>query len=105
MAQKIVPNLWFDTEAEQAAAFYTSVFKDSRIVKTSHYTDAGPREVGTVMTVEFELDGPQPAGEPQIHRDTPAKLQPGDQAPITTPRAPPRHEAPTASRPEAGACC
>jgi predicted 3-demethylubiquinone-9 3-methyltransferase (glyoxalase superfamily) len=55
--QKIIPNLWFDTEAEEAADFYTSVFKDSRIVNVSHYTEAGPRPAGTVMTVEFELDG------------------------------------------------
>jgi predicted 3-demethylubiquinone-9 3-methyltransferase (glyoxalase superfamily) len=57
MAQKIIPNLWFDTEAEEAARFYVSVFRNSRIVNVSHYTDAGPREAGTVMTVEFELDG------------------------------------------------
>jgi predicted 3-demethylubiquinone-9 3-methyltransferase (glyoxalase superfamily) len=53
----IVPNLWFDTQAEQAAAFYVSVFPNSRIVATSRYTDAGPGEPGSVMTVEFELDG------------------------------------------------
>jgi predicted 3-demethylubiquinone-9 3-methyltransferase (glyoxalase superfamily) len=57
MPQKIVPNLWFDTEAEEAAEFYASVFKDSRIVNVSHYTEAGPRPAGTVMTVEFELEG------------------------------------------------
>lgn len=57
MQQKIVPNLWFDTRAEEAAAFYTSVFPDSRVVDVTHYTEAGPREAGTVMTVEFELDG------------------------------------------------
>jgi predicted 3-demethylubiquinone-9 3-methyltransferase (glyoxalase superfamily) len=57
MQQKIVPNLWFDTEAEEAAKFYTSVFKDSRIVNVAHYTEAGPRPAGTVMTVEFELNG------------------------------------------------
>ena len=57
MQQKITPNLWFDTEAEQAAEFYVSVFKNARIVTKSHYTDAGPREAGMVMTVEFELDG------------------------------------------------
>lgn len=57
MKQKIVPNLWFDTEAEEAAGFYTSVFENSRIVNVSHYTEAGPRPAGTVMTVEFELDG------------------------------------------------
>jgi predicted 3-demethylubiquinone-9 3-methyltransferase (glyoxalase superfamily) len=57
MQQKIVPNLWFDTEAEEAADFYTSVFENSRIVNVSRYTDAGPRPAGTVMTVEFELNG------------------------------------------------
>ena len=57
MGQKIVTNLWFDTEAEEAAEFYTSIFKNSRIVGVSRYTEAGPREAGTVMTVDFELDG------------------------------------------------
>jgi predicted 3-demethylubiquinone-9 3-methyltransferase (glyoxalase superfamily) len=57
MQQKIIPNLWFDTEAEDAADFYTSVFKNSRIVNVARYTEAGPRPAGTVMTVEFELDG------------------------------------------------
>jgi predicted 3-demethylubiquinone-9 3-methyltransferase (glyoxalase superfamily) len=55
--QRITPNLWFDTEAEEAAEFYTSVFKNSRIVDVSHYTEAGPRPAGMVMVVEFELDG------------------------------------------------
>ena len=57
MQQRITPNLWFDTEAEEAAGFYTSVFKNSRIVSKAHYTEAGPREAGMVMVVEFELDG------------------------------------------------
>jgi predicted 3-demethylubiquinone-9 3-methyltransferase (glyoxalase superfamily) len=57
MDQKIIPNLWFDTEAEEAADFYISVFKNSRVVNVARYTEAGPREAGTVMTVEFELDG------------------------------------------------
>ena len=57
MQQKIVPNLWFDTEAEEAAGFYTSVFKNSRIVNVAHYPEAGPRPAGMVMTVAFELDG------------------------------------------------
>jgi predicted 3-demethylubiquinone-9 3-methyltransferase (glyoxalase superfamily) len=55
--QKIVPNMWFDTEAEAAADFYVSVFPNSRIVNVTHYTDAGPKPKGMVMTVEFELDG------------------------------------------------
>jgi predicted 3-demethylubiquinone-9 3-methyltransferase (glyoxalase superfamily) len=57
MEQRIIPNLWFDTEAEQAAAFYTSVFDNSRVVSVTHYTEAGPGDPGSVMTVEFELDG------------------------------------------------
>lgn len=57
MQQKIVPNLWFDTESEEAAEFYVSVFPNSRIVNVTHYTEAGPREAGMVMTVEWELDG------------------------------------------------
>ncbi|HEU4980207.1 MAG TPA: VOC family protein, partial [Solirubrobacterales bacterium] len=57
MSQKIVPNLWFDTEAEEAAEFYISIFKDGRIVNVTHYTENAPREAGMVMTVEFELLG------------------------------------------------
>src|SRR5437660_2074085 len=58
---KIVPCLWFDNQAEAAAKFYTSIFKASKITKTTHYTEAG-REVhgrppGSVMTVGFELAG------------------------------------------------
>jgi predicted 3-demethylubiquinone-9 3-methyltransferase (glyoxalase superfamily) len=53
--QKIVTNLWFDTEAEEAANFYVDVFKGGQIVNVTHYTEAGPREAGMVMTVEFEL--------------------------------------------------
>ena len=55
--QKIVPNLWFDTEAEEAAKFYTSIFKNSKITDVSHYGDAGPRPAGMVLTVDFELEG------------------------------------------------
>ena len=54
---RITPCLWFDTEAEEAAAFYTSVFPNARIVHVSHYGSAGPRPEGMVMEVEFELDG------------------------------------------------
>jgi predicted 3-demethylubiquinone-9 3-methyltransferase (glyoxalase superfamily) len=57
MPQKITPSLLFDTEAEEAADFYTSVFKDSRIVTKTHYTEGAPREAGMVMTVEWELNG------------------------------------------------
>ena len=57
MPERITPNLWFDTEAEEAAEFYGEVFPNSRIVNVTHYTEAGPREAGMVMTVDFELDG------------------------------------------------
>jgi predicted 3-demethylubiquinone-9 3-methyltransferase (glyoxalase superfamily) len=57
MQQKITPSLWFDTEAEEAAAFYISVFDNSRIVDVTYYNEAGPRPAGMVLTVEFELDG------------------------------------------------
>jgi predicted 3-demethylubiquinone-9 3-methyltransferase (glyoxalase superfamily) len=55
--QKIKPCLWFDTEGEAAAQFYTSIFPNSRIVEVTRYGSAGPRAEGTVMTVSFELDG------------------------------------------------
>ena len=54
---RITPCLWFDTEAEEAAQFYTSVFPRSRVVRVTHYGSAGPRPEGLVMEVEFELDG------------------------------------------------
>ncbi len=53
----IVPNLWFDTEAEEAAEFYVSVFPDSRVLSTALYPEGAPGPTGSVMTVEFELDG------------------------------------------------
>ena len=55
--QKITPCLWFDTEGEEAATLYTSLFPNSRIVHVARYGAAGPRPEGTVMTVSFELDG------------------------------------------------
>ena len=53
----ITPNLWFDTEGEEAAEFYVSVFPNSQITNVTNYGDAGPRPAGTVMTVDFTLDG------------------------------------------------
>jgi predicted 3-demethylubiquinone-9 3-methyltransferase (glyoxalase superfamily) len=53
----ITPCLWFDTDGEAAAEFYTSVFPNSRIVEVLRYGSAGPRAEGTVMTVAFELNG------------------------------------------------
>ena len=56
--QRITTFLWYDKEAEQAAKFYCSVFKRSKILKTERYqADAGPFPKGGVMTVQFELDG------------------------------------------------
>ena len=59
--QKIVTHLWFDSQAEEAARFYTSIFKNSKIGLISRYNEAvaevARRPVGSVMTVEFELDG------------------------------------------------
>ncbi len=54
---KIGPCLWFDDRAEEAAQFYVSVFKNSRIVKTTHYLEGSPKPAGSVMTVQFILDG------------------------------------------------
>ncbi len=54
---RIVPNLWFDTEALEAAEFYCSIFPGSEVTNVTHYTDAGPGEPGTVLTVDFTLDG------------------------------------------------
>jgi predicted 3-demethylubiquinone-9 3-methyltransferase (glyoxalase superfamily) len=54
---RIVPNLWFDTEAEEAARFYTSLFDDGEVLDVVRYTDVGPGEPGTVMTVSFRLLG------------------------------------------------
>ena len=54
---KITPCLWFDTQGEDAARLYVSIFPSSRIVDVTHYGSAGPRPEGTVMTVSFELDG------------------------------------------------
>ncbi len=54
---KITPWLWFDTQGEEAAEFYTSIFPNSKIVEVTRYGPAGPRPEGTVMTVAFVLDG------------------------------------------------
>lgn len=56
-AQKITPFLWFDDKAEDAANFYVSIFKNSRIGTVRRYGDAGPGPKGKVMTLTFELDG------------------------------------------------
>lgn len=56
-SQKITTFLWFDNNAEEAAKFYVSVFKNSKILNTTRYGEAGPGPKGTVMTIDFELDG------------------------------------------------
>jgi predicted 3-demethylubiquinone-9 3-methyltransferase (glyoxalase superfamily) len=57
VTQKVTTFLWFNDNAEEAVKFYVSVFKNSRIVYTSHYGESGAGPKGSVMTVEFELDG------------------------------------------------
>jgi predicted 3-demethylubiquinone-9 3-methyltransferase (glyoxalase superfamily) len=54
---KITPFLWFDNNAEEAVQFYTSIFKNSKILQTSRYGDGGPGPKGSVMTMKFELNG------------------------------------------------
>jgi predicted 3-demethylubiquinone-9 3-methyltransferase (glyoxalase superfamily) len=70
--------LWFDTDGEKAAEFYVSIFPNSRITETSHYSEDFADRVGQVMTVAFELDGtPFTAlnGGPQFHFDEAISLQ------------------------------
>jgi predicted 3-demethylubiquinone-9 3-methyltransferase (glyoxalase superfamily) len=55
--QKITPFLWFDHQAEEAVAFYTSIFPDSKITKLARFGEAGPGAPGSVMTIEFQLHG------------------------------------------------
>jgi predicted 3-demethylubiquinone-9 3-methyltransferase (glyoxalase superfamily) len=55
--QQITPFLWFDTQAEEAMKFYTSIFKNSKIGRVTRYGDAGPGPKGTVMSATFKLDG------------------------------------------------
>jgi predicted 3-demethylubiquinone-9 3-methyltransferase (glyoxalase superfamily) len=56
-SQKITPFLWFDHQAEEAAAFYTAIFPNSKIVKVVRCSPAGPGAVGSALTVEFQLQG------------------------------------------------
>jgi predicted 3-demethylubiquinone-9 3-methyltransferase (glyoxalase superfamily) len=61
ITQRITPFLWFDNQAEEAVAFYTSIFKNSKVLTTARYTEeaseAAGRPAGSVMVVDFELDG------------------------------------------------
>jgi len=60
--KRITPFLWFDTQAEEAANFYVSVFKNSRILSVLRTGDAGPGPKGSVLTINFELDGEEFVG-------------------------------------------
>ena len=87
MQHKIIPNLWFDTQAEEGANFYVSVFKNSSIVAVNRYPEGAPGPAGTVMTVEFELDGQRFVGingGPQFTFDEAVSFQIncGDQAEV-----------------------
>jgi predicted 3-demethylubiquinone-9 3-methyltransferase (glyoxalase superfamily) len=55
--QKIIPCLWFNNQAEEAARFYTSIFKNSKLDKISNFGDAGPGPEGSVLTITFQLNG------------------------------------------------
>jgi predicted 3-demethylubiquinone-9 3-methyltransferase (glyoxalase superfamily) len=59
LMQQITPFLWFDTQAEEAANYYVSIFPNSRILKIARYGEAGPGPRDTVMTVSFEINGQQ----------------------------------------------
>ena len=69
---RITPNLWFDTQGLEAAEFYVSIFPNSKVNNVTHYGEAGPRPAGTVLTVDFELDGQEYTainGGPQFNFD------------------------------------
>lgn len=55
--QKITPFLWFDDNAEEAANFYVSIFKNSKVLNVLKYSDVGPGPKGTVMIAEFQIEG------------------------------------------------
>ena len=57
MTQKVTTFLWFDKNAEEAVNFYVSVFKNAKVLQTVPYGDTGPGAKGSVMTIDFELDG------------------------------------------------
>lgn len=57
MAQPIAPCLWFDGKAEEAVAYYVSIFKDARVLHVDRFSDVGPDPAGQIVLVEFELNG------------------------------------------------
>ena len=61
-SQKITPFLWFDKEAEDAAKFYVSIFKNSKLLGVTRYGEAGPGKPGSVMTVNFQIEGQEFTG-------------------------------------------
>jgi predicted 3-demethylubiquinone-9 3-methyltransferase (glyoxalase superfamily) len=73
---RITPFLWFTGQAEEAAEFYVATFKNSKITDVSRYGEAGPGPAGSVMTIDFELDGQPfmainaPMGDPQTPADS-----------------------------------
>jgi predicted 3-demethylubiquinone-9 3-methyltransferase (glyoxalase superfamily) len=73
---RITPFLWFTGRAEEAANFYVDTFRNSKITEVSYYGEAGPGAKGSVMTVEFELDGQPflainaPASDPEVPSDS-----------------------------------
>ncbi|KAI9792477.1 MAG: hypothetical protein M1833_001090 [Piccolia ochrophora] len=74
----VIPTLWFDTEGEEAAKFYTSVFPNSSITDIARYPPGSPRPQGTVMTVTFKLDGKEYMalnGGPEFHFTEALSLQ------------------------------
>src|SRR6266478_1655182 len=72
--QRISPCLWFDGQAEDAANFYVSIFKDARITAVSRYGEVGPGPNGSVMAIGFELDG-QACHDQARHRGSAADLR------------------------------
>ena len=60
--KKIMPFLWFNDQAEEAAKFYVSIFKNSKVLSINHYPPESPGKEGSVMTVKFELDGEEIVG-------------------------------------------
>ena len=100
--QKIMPCLWFDTEAEAAANHYVSIFKNSKIGNISRYGKEGKeihgKEAGSVMTVEFEIDGQKFVG---AQRRPAVQVQRGDLVPDHVRDARPRSTTSGASSPRA----
>jgi len=75
--QKITPHLWFDSNAEEAINFYCALFPNSKITRIARYGDAGPGPKGSVMSIDFTLNGQEFAainGGPQFHHSAAMSL-------------------------------